>query len=885
MLQVKPMISRSLKFATSRKTLLCTLFFLSSLFHAVFALEAAEQKIVFSRDILPILSDKCFKCHGPDAKAGREGDLRLDIETDVKKDRDGYQVVKSGDAKASELYKRVSTKDEDLHMPPVDSGLALSESQIQKLKNWINQGAPWGKHWAFERIERPALTIEDLAILKNSGEFVNPVPPYRPDSKHIEKILSPHAIDILVQRVLNKEKITPNSIASKETLIRRLKLDLTGLPPTPEQVKDFLADKSPDAWEKLIDKTLAEKAFGERMAWDWLEIARYADSNGYQNDSENTMWPWRDWVVKAYNNNLPFDQFTTWQLAGDLLDDATNEQILATGFNRNHMINGEGGRIPEENRVEYVMDMTETMGTAWLGLTLNCCRCHDHKFDPLTNEDYYSFTAFFNQTPVTGGGRNPQTPPVLEVPSASQLKKLEFANAKITDLEQKIKSTIVSMKTNQAAWEKTLGEEYAPTSWVPLKFNLMESEQGEKLSQDHSDTILVEGKHPDNDNYTLTANAREQNAPIKHLSAIWLEAVQHKSMTQQGYAHSNSGNFVLTEFEIYWRSKDTKWKQLQFGSATATFEQGNFKVTSAYDGNTNSGWAVYNGKAFTRNHWAVFKLKESVALPEDAELKFVLKHQSKNIKHNLGHFRILVTSEKSAKFPNEKTALRIALQIPAEKRSTLQRQQVDSFFTENEPELKKLRKELGNLKKNIPKIKGAFPKVMVMQDKKDPRKTYILDRGLYNAKKEEVTASFPAFLHAENAPESAKTNRLALANWLVSRENPLTARVVVNRYWQMLFGIGLVKTPEDFGVQGEYPIQRELLDWLAAEYMENGWDTKKLLKTILLSETYRRSSVISNSGVYERDPQNRFLARGPRFRMPAWMIRDQALMSSGLINR
>jgi len=577
--------------------------------------------VVFSRDVLPILSDSCFQCHGPDAKEGRKGDLRLDLEADAIRERDGHRVVAAGNADASELIRRLLSEDPDEQMPPPELGRPLSSKQIETLKRWISEGAKWGKHWSFERIERPAVS---------------------------EAAEARHPIDALVQRGLDAAGLKPNPPADPATLFRRLSLDLTGLPPAAvigdreDPNTDHRLTITDAQWSALVDQLLASPHFGERMAWDWLDAARYADSNGYQGDNERTMWPWRDWVVKAFNENLPYDQFTIRQLAGDLLPDATHEQILATGFNRNHMINGEGGRIAEENRVDYVMDMTETMGTVWLGLTLNCCRCHDHKFDPLTQADYYRFTAFFNQTPVTGAGRDAQTPPVLEV---------------------------------------------APPGIVAAR----------------------------------DAARQERNAAKTRLD----------------------------------------------------------KATEA----------------------------------DKAELEKAFKTAETRLKS----------------------------------------------------------------------LDAAIPKVMVMADQKEPRKTFLLDRGLYNAPGAEVSAAVPAVLLA--GPDKDTANRLDLAHWLVSRDHPLTARVAVNRIWQMFFGIGLVKTAEDFGVQAEYPVQRELLDWLAAEYIESGWDTKALIKTIVTSGTYRRSSAVASPSDYERDPANRLLARGPRFRMPSWMIRDQALAVSGLLDR
>lgn len=478
-----------------------------------------------------------------------------------------------------------------------------------------------------------------------------------------------NAIDAFVQAKLVESGLSPSPEAERATLIRRLSLDLTGLPPTPAAVAAFVADPDQDAYERVVDRLLDSPEYGQRMAWDWLDAARYADTNGYQGDSERTMWPWRDWVVNAFNKNMPFDQFTVWQLAGDLLPEATDEQKLATGFLRNHMINGEGGRIAEENRIEYDFDMSETTGTVWLGLTMNCCRCHDHKYDPLTNRDYYNLVAYFDQTPVTGAGGNPQTPPLVSWPSAEQKTKDEELKAAID--QQRVAMELINHSV---------------------------------------------ADRPPRPRTTLT------NSTLP-LCVTWL--------------------------------------------------------------------------------------------PEYQEAK----------------------------------------------------QRLDVLQNEQQ-----------GLEKQI-------PKVMVMQDLPTPRKSFMLARGLYSQPTQEVTPAPPAFLpqrassHGTDEPQ----NRLALARWIIAPENPLTARVTVNRMWQQFFGIGLVKTSEDFGVQGENPRQLDLLNWLAADFRDNGWDVKRLVRLIVTSHTYRQSSRQTPEQAGE-DPQNRWLARSSRFRLPSWMLRDQALAASGLLS-
>lgn len=645
-------------------SLLCTIGCLCCLFLS-FPSFAADlpSAVSFSREILPILSDNCFQCHGPDEQA-RKGKLRLDQKQDALKLENA--VIAPGKSEQSELYRRVASRDPDEVMPPPKANRPLSTAQIALLKRWIDEGARWGEHWAFEKIRR----VNPPRLNTSVARVINP-------------------IDNFIIGRLEREGLMPSLEASRETLVRRATLDLTGLPPTPSEVDAFVSDTSAGAYERMVERLMQLPAFGERMAWDWLEAARYADSNGYQGDSERTMWPWRDWVVDAFNRNLPYDRFTIWQLAGDLLPNPTHEQKLATGFCRNHMINGEGGRIPEENRVDYVMDMAETTGTVWLGLTFNCCRCHDHKFDPLTRRDYYSMFAFFNQTSVDGSGGDPQSKPNIELPTEAQKARLA------------------------------------------------------KLDTDFK-------------------------------------------------AAANDLDYFETNFFVRAEGK------------TAADSD---KAASLSDG-----------------------------------IKNILK-------------------------------------VAAPKRNRGQLSELEKEFDKSVPEYAKQLKQLRELNEERDRINRSIVRVMVMEDMPKPRTTFMLDKGIYDKRGEEVTAAVPAKLST-----SVKGSRLDLAQWLVAAENPLTARVTVNRLWQQFFGIGLVKTPEDFGVQGEAPVHPELLDWLAAEFIDSGWDLKRLCRLIVTSATYRQSSKVS-SQLAERDPENRLLARGARYRMPSWMLRDQALAASGLLVR
>lgn len=814
-----------------------------------------DQAIVFSRDILPILSDHCYQCHGPDANAGREGDLRLDDAEDAKRDRGGYAVIVEGDAESSELFQRVTSEDDDV-MPPSDLGRPLSAEQKSLLKRWIDGGAGWGKHWAFEPIARPEVPTPDV-----------------------------YPIDAFVRTKLDALQWQPNPPADKRTLIRRLSLDLRGLPPTNEEVQAFLADDQPGAWERLVDQFLNSSAYGERMAWEWMDVARYADSNGYQGDGERTMWPWRDWVVRAFNENLPFDQFTVWQIAGDLLPNASDEQVLATGFSRNHMINGEGGRIAEENRVDYVMDMTETMGTAWLGLTLNCCRCHDHKFDPLLQKEYFQFTAFFNQTPVDGSGGNPQTPPVLTVRSDQQRSAEQTLEEKITTIRGKLTTATARLQSELPAWKQRILDSPNDSSpWRTSSLNELVSASGQVLSQDDQGNVLATGANPATDTYSLT----EEIASPLRIQSVLLEAIRNPQMTNGGFARSDSGNFVLTDFILRWRpASDQEWQTAKFATAIASFEQGDLKVAKAIDDNPQTGWAVYEGKPATQDQMALFTLAETIEVPAGGTIEFTLRHDSPHISHNLGSFRLSTAVDAVKDLPSSSIRLRSILAAEEATWNDEQRKIVREAQEASDAEFVSLKAELQSNEDQLNRLRGSFPKVMVMADRTERRPTYILDRGLYNEPGDEVTAAVPSFLPALTSVDEAERsepNRLDLAQWLVADENPLTARVAVNRFWQILFGIGLVKTAEDFGTQAEYPIQKELLEWLAAEFRDSGWNVKQLIRTIVLSETYQQGSQITSPEQFERDPENRYLARAPRFRMPSWMIRDTALAVSGLLN-
>jgi len=820
---------------------------------AVTPVTANERRdLSFNSDIRPLLSDRCFACHGFDAKA-REGDLRLDTpEGAFKKGENGPAIV-PGDPDASPVWQRIISKDSDEVMPPHDSHLTLSASEKALIHTWIKEGAKYEKHWTFTRITKPAIS----------------------DSEQ-------HPLDALISKRLQKETLTLSPEADQRTLIRRLSFDLRGLPPTPEEINTFLADPSPQAWENLVDRFLSDPAFGERMAWPWLDAARYADTNGYQGDNERTMWPWRDWVTEAFNRNLPFDDFTVWQIAGDLLPNATHEQVLATGFLRNHPINGEGGRIPEENRVDYVMDMAETVGTTWMGLTFNCCRCHDHKYDPLSQKNYYGLFDFFNQTPVNGAGGDPQTKPVLAAPTSTQQNSLAQLRTELALADRALQNLTTQLLPRQAAWEQKEQGAQTKQLWTPFPLTSQTaSDPGLKIERLPDGSLFTSGSNPAKLTYTLTSSL-----PSTPITAIRLDALRHPSYTDGGIARSDSGNFVLTSFEVSLHQKGQPKKQLTLTHPKATFEQGTWKIGGTLDRAPGSGWAVWGGKSIDRDHAAFFQLSEPLVPLPDSHLEIILRHDSQHAAHFLGRFSISYTSDTSdlsAGFEDPSNALAPILKIPFDQRTPEQRKNLQTAFLADQPGHRQLTDTRDSLQKQIATIKESAPKVMIMADQGKRRESFILAIGSYEQPGETVTAHTPEMLPPlPKAGEHA--NRLDLARWLVSRDNPLTARVTVNRLWQEFFGIGFIKTTEDFGVQSEIPKHPEALDWLAADFMDNDWDFKKIVRTIVTSRTYRQSSRVT-SIMLEKDPENRLLARGPRFRLPSWMIRDQALASSGLLVR
>ena len=831
---------------------------------------AEAEPVQFNRQIRPILSDTCFQCHGPD-EAKRQGGLRLDLAAEAYKGGDTGPALVPGKLDASEVWKRVTSTDPELQMPPPKSGKILKPAQVASLKQWITEGAEYQGHWAFIRVERPAVPAV--------AEVTNP-------------------IDQFVRHRLQQEGLNASPEASRETLIRRVSLDLTGLPPTLAEVDAFLVDTSPNAYETVVDRLLASPHYGERMAQQWLDFARYADSNGFQVDSSRQMSPWRDWVIAAFNRNLPFDQFTIEQLAGDMLPNATPDQIVATGFNRNVKLNGEGGRITEEWFAETVIDRVETTGLTWMALTFNCCRCHDHKYDPITQKEFYQFFAYFNSVDESGvlDGEGSNSAPILRVPGPEHEQKIAELRQAITAAESKLAELRKSSPDRQVAWEaefvKQLTEQ--PDTWQLLTPTQVKSAGGATLTKQPDHSWLASGTNPTNDEYTIVAPVAEGK-----LTGVLLEAFPDASLPNQSLGRYPNGNFVLTDVDAVITAPSlTTPLTASITRAESDYDQPGWPVKAIVDdkpgrqGKNGKGWAV-DGPTKRENRKAMFLFSAPLAIPANATVTITLKHDAIG-GHNIGRFRLSTTGWASEKVkldgPTYPESLRVAIQVEKSQRTPEQLKEIETHFRESaDATIKQGEQSVADAQKAVTTYENNLPSVMVMKELPNPRDAFQLKRGQYDQPGDKVPRGVPQSLPP--LPEGAPNNRLGLAQWLVSREHPLTARVWVNRAWERFFGAGLVRTTENLGSQSEWPSHPELLDWLAAEFMESTdlptvagqpaakWDMKALQKLLVMSATYRQSAKVTSPA----DPENVLLSRGPRFRLSAESTRDQALALSGLL--
>ncbi len=1068
--------------------------------------ETAEAALNYNLDIRPILSDNCYACHGPDAKT-RQADLRLDTREGAFSEPSGYPVLVPGKPEESELHLRIISEDETYRMPPSDFNKTLTPEQIEALTLWIREGAQWEEHWAFTPL-------------------LQPMPP---DVKKKDWVRNP--IDAFILSRLEKEGLQPADETDKRTLIRRLSFDLTGLPPTLEDIHRFLNDDAPNAYQNLIDTFMAKPEYGEHLARFWLDVARYGDTHGLHLDNYREMWPYRDWVINAFNENMPFDQFTIEQLAGDLLREPTLAQRVATGFNRSHVTTSEGGSIADEYYVRYAVDRANTTATVWMGLTAGCAQCHDHKYDPITQKEYYQLYAYFNNiTENAMDGNRKDSPPVVKLPTPEQKAQLANFDAQIADLDGQRKGALPHIDTAQIAWEKSIPR------WTYIKPNVVLSQGGATLEIQEDNSVLASGTNPDKEVYEIIAEL-----PSGNWSALRLEGLPDESLPASGIGRSDNSNVVLTgisvdvvpvseaaevlnaakeaaekaaeaakmseaEEEVVPEtdvaeeappetdvaeesapetdvaedappetetakegtsnqspvaSKETSslvtgnsklvtekaetaeeqdpWTPLRIVQAWADYEQanGDFVILNAIDDKPETGWGLESNKNPGNGRQAIFLLANPLGA-EGGVLRIRLNHESEHAKHHFGRFRLAVTDvptiypmgskvslenwhsvgpftaehgniafynvyepetkpvntqdkftvgsetltwqqqthwsdgqvhndivgensatylyrnivsetrQKAVLYLSSNDALKVwvnqtevlasniqrdaapdtdklqiqlnpgnnalllkvvnysgpsgfffrmesdepivkanivdTIAIESGQRSAEQQTQIREYYRRNvskDEGLRKLYADLADIQKKRNTLDSAITTTLVMQERTEPRGAYVLERGAYQHRGEEVTPQTPAVL--PQMVKGAPPNRLSLAKWLVSPKHPLTARVTVNRFWQNIFGTGIVLTAEDFGTQGTPPSHPELLDWLATEFVASGWDVQAMLKLMLTSATYRQGAKVTPEKL-ERDADNVLLSRAPRYRFDAEIVRDNALAASGLLH-
>jgi mono/diheme cytochrome c family protein len=815
---------------------------------------SATQQVDFTRDIQPILAANCYQCHGPGKASGQ---LRLDVRTLALKGGLGGPVIIPGQSRESRLMRRILGAGDEPRMP--FGAPPLSPEQIELIRKWIDAGAAWP--------DESNLSNRTSEISKHWA-FVAPVRPTPPAVRN--KTWPRNPIDQFILARIESQRLTPSPVADKTTLIRRLSLDLTGLPPTLKGIDEFLADSSPEADTRQIERLLASPHYGERWGRWWLDAARYADTNGFEKDLPRSIWPYRDYVINAFNADKPFDRFTIEQLAGDLLPDATLETRVATGFLRNSMLNQEGGVDPEQFRVEGLIDRVDAIGKAFLGLTINCAQCHTHKFDPIRHDEYYRFYAFLNS----------DDEPEIEVPDETILKKRATIQAAITKIEDELMSRTPDLAQRLSEWESRM--RYDESQWMPLTDADIFAAFGVKFDKLEDGSFIAKGDNSTSNNYKITARTK-----LKNITGFRLEFIADQSLPRGGPGRAPDGSFYVSEFSVEAASANQPEaaQKIALKNPSGDFERAEFPVSNVIDGNLKTHWSSDAGPVRrNQNRRMVFAAGAPVGFEAGTVLTFQLAQKFDesikigNVMPNIGRFRISATTAEKPYADPLPTNVRHILSIPAEQRTREQQREVFGFYRTTVAEWAAANKQIDELMKDWP----YGPTTLALAPRSQLRETRIFRRGDWKRPGEAVTPDTPSALHA--FPKDAPRNRLGLAAWIVDKNNPLTARVIVNRIWQQYFGVGLVMTPEDFGARCDRPSHPELLDFLATEFIRSGWSFKHVHRLIVNSATYRQSSRLTPQ-LQEADPTNTLLARAPRLRVESEIVRDIALAVSGLLSR
>ena len=831
---------------------------------------AATHAVDFAKEVQPLLAERCYGCHGPKKQ---ESGLRLDDKTAALKGGETGAAIVPGKGVESLLVQAIAQARDDIKMPK--KGDRLTAEQVGLLRAWIDQGAKW-----------PDAAVAGKKDFKNHWAFKAPIKPAVPSVKKASWVRTP--VDAFVLTQLQKEGMQPSLEADKVTLLRRLSLDLIGLPPTPKEVDAFLADRSPDAWKKQVDRLLASPHYGERWGRHWLDATRYADSDGFEKDKRRFIWAYRDYVINAFNRDLPYNQFVIEQLAGDQLPNPSQDQIVATGFLRNSMINEEGGVDPEQFRMDEMFDRMDCIGKSVLGLTIQCAQCHTHKFDPLTHEEYYRMFSFLNNDHEAQ----------RSVYAADELAKIESIRRQTTGIEDDLKHRTPDWENRMAAWEESVSKNLP--QWTPLHLAVEEiSTGGQRNLPMEDESLLAQGYAPTKHTVRLDAKTT-----LTNITAIRLEALTDPNLPMNGPGRSLRGTFGLTEFKMEFGSpeKTNARTKVVFSRATSDYDQTEKKlepdfydkstnnrvigpIAYAIDGNDYTAWGIDSGPGRrNQDRKAVFQLATNLALSKDTGLTFRItqNHGGWNsdelMNNNLGRYRISVT-DAPGRIEADPVPKRVRemMSIKRDERTAAQQSSVFAYWRTQVPEFSAANARIAALWDSYPEGNSS----LVLMSRDQPRETHMLKRGDFLKPMKSVTPGTPAFLHS--LPENAPGTRLTFAKWLVDKQSPTPARVFVNRMWQTYFGTGLVSTPEDFGMQSDAPSNQALLDWLACEFMDSGWSVKQMHRLIVNSATYRQSSRVTPES-FEKDPNNRFAARGPRFRVEGEIVRDIQLAASGLLN-